>query len=416
VLLDPSDRFGRMRMTMNLPRLYFGTMTFGWSQTSSYVDESVAFDMLKLFLDNSPGSDDKNQENVLSKAIHIDTARIYAGGKTEVILGNVLAEHQRQSSAKSERDNQGNIRLYPKTLSIGSKAHPSYSVDGLSPRGIHTQLQDSLQALQLDRLGEFYLHQPDPNHPLELSLQELHSLVLNNDGDNLQGSGGGGGFIQTIGMSNYHASEMERAFQLCEQNNWTKPKVYQGLYNPLNRHVEKELLPTLRNGACSFVAYNPLAGGLLTGKYTEKIKDNMANPDIDNRDAVPQGRFRDNPNYLPRFYTGPNFQAIAILQNACDNNQISMVEASYRWLLCHSSLGPNDGILIGASSLIQLDENLRACRAAIKHGPLPEDILEAFDDAWTITQETAFPYWRSYSSDMPNRDNLDPGAAYEAKK
>ena len=73
--------------------------------------------------------------------------------------------------------------------------------------------------------------------------------------------------------------------------------MYQGLYNPLNRRVEQELLPTLRKHNISFVAYNPLAAGLLTGKHSEG-------------GDVPAGRFKDNPNYLDRFYKHDNFEAL----------------------------------------------------------------------------------------------------------
>mmetsp|Transcript_13446 Transcript_13446/g.21667 ORF Transcript_13446/g.21667 Transcript_13446/m.21667 type:complete len:99 (+) Transcript_13446:209-505(+) len=95
-----------------------------------------------------------------------------------------------------------------------------------------------------------------------------------------------------------------------------------------------------------------------------------------------------------------------------------MVEASFRWLLCHSALdAESDGFLLGASSLQQLDENLSACVAAASSTtPLPKDLLAAFDKGWELTRDGAFKYWRSYSSDMPNRDSMDPGASYNAAK
>jgi aflatoxin B1 aldehyde reductase len=203
-------------------------------------------------------------------------------------------------------------------------------------------------------------------------------------------------------MSNYHASEMARAFQLCEEHNLTRPTVYQGLYNPLNRAVDQELLPVLKKHKCSFVAYNPLAAGLLAGKHTNKDCE------------VKAGRFRDNPNYLPRFYTDSNFEAVDLIRKACEKDDITMVEATYRWLLRHSALDKNDGVLLGASSVAQLTQNLNACEAAAEKGPLSPQLLQAFDEAWKITADGAFPYWRSYSSDMPDRGSLDQGASYDA--
>jgi len=64
-----------------------------------------------------------------------------------------------------------------------------------------------------------------------------------------------------LGLSNYHASEVRRAFGLCSDAA-AVPSVYQGLYNPLNRKVEDELIPALREAGCAFIAYNPLAAGM----------------------------------------------------------------------------------------------------------------------------------------------------------
>jgi aflatoxin B1 aldehyde reductase len=352
-------------MRVPVPRLYLGTMTFGWSQTSSKVDESVALEMLKLFVSHNEALDIRQH--------YVDTARIYAGGKTEPIVGNILQSYSPSKGA----------------IVLGTKAHPSVE-GGLSTQGIKGQFQESLLAMNVKSVGEYYLHQPDTEHSLLESLQCANELVKD-------------GVVCTIGMSNYHASEVARAFALCDENNLVRPTVYQGLYNPLNRAVEEELLPLLKKNKCSFVAYNPLAAGLLAGKHS---KDG----------DVQTGRFKDNPNYLPRFYTDSNFEAMNLIRKACEDEGITMVEATYRWLLRHSALDENDGILLGASSIEQLQQNLSGCLAAVEKGPLPTTILEAFDEAWEITKDGAFPYWRSYSSDMPNREELDQGASYDAAK
>lgn len=210
------------------------------------------------------------------------------------------------------------------------------------------------------------------------------------------------GKIGAVGMSNYHADEVARAFALCEQHALTKPSVYQGLYNPLNRAAEDELLPVLRQHGCAFVAYNPLAAGLLTGKHTSAPGG-----------EVLAGRFKDNPNYLPRFYTDANFRALGAITAACEAAGWPVLDATYCWMLRHSALGVDDGLLLGASSLAQLDANLAACAKADEL-ELPAPVKEAFDGAWAVTKDGAFPYWRSYSADMPGRDALHPGASYQA--
>mmetsp|Transcript_31670 Transcript_31670/g.48565 ORF Transcript_31670/g.48565 Transcript_31670/m.48565 type:complete len:365 (+) Transcript_31670:3-1097(+) len=343
---------------------------------------------------------------------HVDTAYIYAGGKTEKILGQIFQEEQKQQGLLFGGGEDNN------KISIGIKAHPSFPTYGLSRLGIQKQYRESLERMNLSNtqsnsfvVDELYLHQPDPQHSLLESLQTLNEMVVQ-------------GKIQRIGMSNYHVDEMKRAFELCEIYGLTPPSVYQGLYNPLNRLVEQELLPLLESHSCSFVAYNPLAAGMLTGKY---LKINQQ----DNESDVPQGRFQNNPNYLPRFYTPSNFEALEVIQQVCDAEDITMVQATYRWMMNHSQLNgeKNDGILIGASSMSQLNENMNSCtEAMIGDGDegttsiaLSKDMLDAFDKAWDIvnseeSDSNAFPYWRSYSLDMPNRDNLDEGASYNAAK
>jgi aflatoxin B1 aldehyde reductase len=80
-------------------------------------------------------------------------------------------------------------------------------------------------------------------------------------------------------------------------------------------------------------------------------------------------------------------------------------------MLHHSKLGDDDGLLLGASKVHHLEENLKCCA---KSGPLSEDVQMAFDKAWAATKPDAFAFWRGYSIDMPGKDDLDPGASYVA--
>lgn len=234
-------------------------------------------------------------------------------------------------------------------LKVTTKAHPSQP-NGLSPEGLENQLCESLEAMGLKRVDEFYLHQPDTENDLAASLAAAHSLVQR-------------GLVGRIGMSNYHEDEVERAVQLCQENGWTVPSVYQGLYNPLNRRIEAALLPVLRKHDIDFIAYNALAAGLLTGKHVP-VADTSS-------DEVIPGRFKNNPNYLPRFYTDSNFAAIATIQSSLPEGT-DLIMATYQWLLRHSMLGPSDGLLLGASSMSQLDCNLAACARAADAPPLPQ--------------------------------------------
>ncbi len=240
--------------TLNAARVYLGTMNFGWAQASAKCDTPVAAEMLRRFA--------KYGGN------RLDTARIYTGGQGE--------SHVREAI---ERSGISDWRL-------GSKAAPSAD-QGLSPEGIHGQFDASRNALQMDgALDEYFLHQPDPLNSLEATLQTLDVLV-------------GMNVVREVGLSNFHVDEVKRAFDICEEYGLAFPTVYQGLYNPLNRLVEDDLLPFLRERNCKFVAYNGLAAGLLTGKHRQGTD-------------VLNGRFKNNENYLPRFYTESNFEAVRI--------------------------------------------------------------------------------------------------------
>lgn len=353
-------RISRMaaQVERTLPALHFGTMTFAWNQASSAVDDAVASTMI--------------QKALAAGIIEIDTARIYSGGNTEPMLGRVMKSPE----------------VAGKSFHVNSKAHPSQE-KGLSTHGIKNQLQASLEALQVDKVDVYYLHQPDPETDLSESLACVDGLIKE-------------GKIAKLGLSNFSAVEVARCCELCKNGGWIAPSFYQGLYNPLNRLVEDELLPVLRKNNISFIAFNPLAAGLLTGKHRPGA------------DVLP-GRFKDNPNYLPRFYTDAGFQAVEAIRKSCEEHDVNMVAATYAWMLRHSRLDATlgDGLLLGASSIEQLDQNLAACTDP---PALPEKLLDIFNGAWSVCRDGAFPFWRSYSKDMPGRENLHPGASYNAAK
>ena len=100
------------------------------------------------------------------------------------------------------------------------------------------------------------------------------------------------------------------------------------------------------------------------------------------------GRFKDNANYLPRFYTDSNFEAVERIRLACAEADISMVAATYAWLLNYSALREADGVLLGASSVDQLDVCLEACSNIVD---LPDKVRDAFDGAWDLTRPGAAP-------------------------
>ncbi|XP_004850495.1 aflatoxin B1 aldehyde reductase member 2 [Heterocephalus glaber] len=289
----------------------------------------------------------------------LDTAFMYSDGQSETILGGLGL-------------GLGNTDCRVK---IATKANP-WDGKTLKPDSLRSQLEKSLKRLQCHRVDLFYLHAPDRGTPVEETLcacQQLHQE---------------GKFVE-LGLSNYAAWEVAEICTLCKKNGWILPTVYQGMYNATTRQVETELFPCLRHFGLRFYAYNPLAGGLLTGKYKYEDKDGKK----------PEGRFFGNSwaeIYRNRFWKEHHFKAIALvekaLQAAYGTSAPSMTSAALRWIYHHSQLQGTrgDAVILGMSSLEQLQQNL----AAVEEGPLEPAVVEAFDQGWHLLAHECPNYFR----------------------
>lgn len=308
-------------------KLVLGTMTFG---EQVFGDDVV--DMLKAFYER--GYDE------------LDTAYVYNGGESEKLLGEFA-----KSSAK-----------------IATKVHPKVR-GNLDEFAINTQFEESLKRLSVESVDTLYIHFPDPASPLEQSLKAC--AKLHSDGK-----------FQKLGLSNFPAWMVADAHAICKKNGWVLPSVYEGLYNPLSRHAERELNDALNYYNMHFYAYNPLAGGLLAGKY----------PSFETKPE--SGRFANRQNYQARYWKKSFFDATSIIKSECSKENIDIVDASYRWLLNHSMLNGQrgDGIIIGVSNLRQLKEIL----AATNKPALSDAIVNAFSDAWQVSKSDAPEYFSFY--------------------
>jgi aflatoxin B1 aldehyde reductase len=278
----------------------------------------------------------------------IDTAYGYADGASEEILGRILTPERR-----------GNVYLATKANPLGG--------GGLGHEGMVKQVNTSLRRLKTDYLDLLYLHAPDLKTPIEATLEACQKLFKE-------------GKFREFGLSNYAAWQVADIWHLCKQNGWVIPSVYQGRYSAVTRDVEGELFPAIRNFGLRFYAYNPLAAGLLTGRYHQ----------ISN---VPQeGRFALKRVYLERFWKKSIFDAIEIIQDAAEQTGLSMIQIALRWILRYSFVnGPNgDGVIIAASNLKQWEYNLNNLS-----GELPVKVLEAIDRAWEKARQECPPYSRA---------------------
>ena len=150
----------------------------------------------------------------------------------------------------------------------------------------------------------------------------------------------------------------------------------------MNRDIEK-LIPTLRSLDIPLLCYNPLAGGLLSGKYSFD-------------QTVSAGRFWENPAYQGRYWKKDTFQALEMIDKSCKEHGITVLNAAFSWLIHHSMLDAEkgDGIVLGCSSIQQLEQNLAG---TLKSTELPPELVETIERAWPLCLATAFEYFRGYS-------------------
>ncbi|CAG07046.1 unnamed protein product [Tetraodon nigroviridis] len=317
------------------PVTLLGTMAFG-----GRVDAEQSRDLVQAFLARGHSQ--------------VDTAHMYTDGKSETIIGG--------------------MRL-PKTVSVATKANP-WDGKTLKPESVRAQLETSLQRLQTECVDLFYLHAPDHQNPIQDTLRACNQLHKE-------------GKFKELGLSNYASWEVAEIVCISRHNSWIVPTVYQGMYNATTRQVETELFPCLRSYGIKFYAYNPLAGGLLTGKYHYEDKDS----------SQPAGRFFGNSwakAYQDRYWKKSHFQAVDVVLKALDtvygSGKPTLTSAAMRWMYHHSKLKSEhgDGVIIGMSSMEQLQENL----AASEEGPLDERVVAAFDQAWNLVAHECPNYFR----------------------
>jgi aryl-alcohol dehydrogenase-like predicted oxidoreductase len=170
------------------------------------------------------------------------------------------------------------------------------------------------------------------------------------------------GKVRYIATSNYASWQICQMHSIAANKKLQFPTISQSMYNLIARSIEPELVPMAKEFGVSIVVYNPLAGGLLTGKH---------NPAT----VTPGTRFDDNKMYKDRYWLPQDFTAVEKLRKIAADAGRSLVSLSLSWLLHHTAI---DCIILGASRLEQLSQNIQAS----EEGPLPAEVVEACDQVW----------------------------------
>ena len=299
-----------------------GTMTFG-----GQVDEPTARLMVERCLE--------------AGVTMFDTANVYTEGRSEEILGRILGPVREQVFLASKVGSQPGDRP-------------------LSAESIRQEIEASLRRLQTEQIDLYYLHRPDPSTPFEESLSALQGLVAE-------------GKVRYLGLSNHAAWQIAEFLMLAGAQ--PAPRVSQPMYNLLARRIEEEYVAFSSRHRLANVVYNPLAGGLLSGKYR------------DGTDPPPKTRFR-HATYRNRYWNEEQFHAVDELTAIAADAGMSLVELALGWLRSRPAVTT---ILLGASRLDHLEENLRAAL----EGPSPdENTCQQIDEVWTKLRGVAPAYNR----------------------
>jgi len=303
------------RTDLTVSRFCFGTMTFG-----KPLDQAGATQLVNRCIEAGIN--------------FFDTANVYQTGVAETMLGHAIKGRRDQLVIASK---------------VFFKVGEGADQQGLSRKAILRAIDESLQRLGTDYLDIYYFHAPDHSVPVAESMEAMQALVKQ-------------GKVRYPASSNYAGWEVVQMLCLAKERGWSAPYISQPMYNLLARGIEQEYLAMCKEFGVSTVVYNPLAGGLLTGKHKpEKI--------------TPGTRFDNNKLYQDRYWHEQYFQSVERLGKIAQSAGRSLVSLALNWLLHHTA---SDCVILGASRLEQLNENL----TTIDDGPLSEHVVKACDEVW----------------------------------
>jgi aryl-alcohol dehydrogenase-like predicted oxidoreductase len=207
--------------------------------------------------------------------------------------------------------------------------------EGLSRLHILKAVEDSLRWLRTDFIDLYQAHAPDPDTPLEESLRAFDDLVRQ-------------GKVRYVGVSNHPAWQVALGLGICARHDLARIDCVQPRYNILYREIESELLPLCRDQGLGVIAYNPLAGGFLSGKYRTL-------------EAPPAGtRFslgKTGELYRDRYWHQTQLEAVERLRQMFEPRGKPLVTAAVAWVLQQPGI---TSAIIGASKPEQLDQSLAA--------------------------------------------------------
>jgi aryl-alcohol dehydrogenase-like predicted oxidoreductase len=277
--------------------LCFGTMSFG-----AEADEETSSAMFARCLDAGIN--------------FFDCANVYAGGRSEEILGGLIAGKRQDLVVTSKV-------YFPTGEDVNAR--------GATRRHILASIACSLRRLNTDYLDVYFIHHFDPMTPLEETLRALDDLVL-------------AGKILYPAASNFAAWQVAKALGLSALHDWARFECLQPMYNLVKRQAEVEILPMAQAERLGVISYSPLGGGLLTGKYGSQRRPES-------------GRLMENKMYQTRYGDPQVYQIAEKFTQFAEQHAFDPAALAVAWVAAHPGI---TAPIIGARNLQQLEGSLKS--------------------------------------------------------
>ncbi len=285
------------RTGVRVSQLCFGTMSFG-----DTADEAESARMFR-----------RCREAGIN---FFDSANVYAGGRSEEILGRLMV---------GERDD------LVITSKVGMNRGEAPNRTGASRRHLRLEVEGSLKRLNTDRIDVYFIHRFDSDTPIEETVRALDDLVRQ-------------GKILYPALSNWAAWQIALALGVSACEGLARVECLQPMYNLVKRQAEVEILPLAQAEQIGVIPYSPLGGGLLTGKYTTSSKPE-------------QGRLIENKAYSVRYGEAFNYEVATRFSDHAREKGHHPATLAVAWVMSHPAV---TAPIIGARNLEQLEPSLAA--------------------------------------------------------
>ena len=329
-------RYTRLGTTgLYVSELCLGTMTFGGG------DAGIWSHIGKLQQDEVDGLVRRSVEAGIN---FLDTANVYSAGRSEELTGQAL------KNLGVKRDD-----VVVATKVFGDMG-PGPNGRGVSRYHVMEAAKASLRRLQLDHIDLYQIHGFDPATPIEEQLRALDTLVQQ-------------GHVRYIGVSNWAAWQIVKALGMSERLGLARFASLQAYYTVAGRDLERELVPMMQSEGLGLLVWSPLAGGLLSGKFS--------------RQGSSETGSRRTTFDFPPVQMDRAWDVIDVLTPIAAAKGVSVAQIAIAWLL-HQPVVTS--VIIGAKRLDQLDDNLAA-----RDVRLTADELAAIDRVSALPAE--YPGW-----------------------